>query len=75
MENQNEELDPKQQKKQPEQDRQGQDNNHAGDYSNDAGVIPDEELRGSDADRDSGSDNKPADKDMDIDENAGGTAI
>lgn len=73
MENHNQEMDPQRQEKQPDQDRQGQDNNHTGDYSNDAGVIPEEELKGSDADRDSGSGIKPVNKDREVDESTGGT--
>lgn len=55
MENQGQELDAQGQENQNNPNPQQQETNPAGDYNNDAGVIPDGELKGSDADKDSGN--------------------
>lgn len=78
------------QQPQKEQD-QGINPSNGYNYNDDTGVIPDEELKGSDADTDSGTspsrqdensrnqeeseDDELANEDLDIDESTGGTAI
>lgn len=54
MENRSQELDDQDQEEHKNHSQQKQDTNRAGYYNNDAGVIPDDELKGSDADTDSG---------------------
>ena len=54
MENQNQELGKQRQEEQQNQAQQDQDNSRNGSYSNDAGVIPEEEIKGSDAEYEHG---------------------